>query len=66
MDIGDIVVVGGTGDPERDLMCAGFRAKVMKIDCGIAFVDSDKAGVQQATSFRGWWPINTLELVEGK
>jgi hypothetical protein len=57
---GDIVVVGEIGEAELDLLCAGFKARVMVIEGGQAFIDSDKAGIRQATSFSGWWPVSKL------
>lgn len=58
----DIVILKSCGNDDRDLMCAGFKAVVISVSGGHAFVDSDKAGVRQASSFKVYWPLDKLTI----
>lgn len=65
---GSVVRIKETGNAERDLMYRGWCGIVERIEGGKAWVDSDaytrRTGKLQAVSFRGWFPLDHIELVQ--
>jgi len=65
-NVGDVVRIRGSVDPEREVLYHGFLAKIEKVryHSKLAYVNSDSLAVLQKMQFSGWFNFNELDLID--